>query len=92
VCCRSHLPLHHISLDWGGGVVGVLHVCISQRHHRLWRWIGSDREEEMDSTTTSSTFCWMFPLCDFFKGMKISSISLVDYISLIRSWLSSSYL
>jgi hypothetical protein len=56
-CCRSHLPLHHISLDRGGGVVGVLHVCISRRHRHLRRWIGSDREEETARTTTSSTFC-----------------------------------
>jgi hypothetical protein len=33
----------------------------------------------------------LFPLCDFFKGMKISSISLVDYISYIRSWLACSH-
>jgi hypothetical protein len=80
-CCRSHIPLHHISLDWGGGVVGVLHVRISRRRHHLQRWIGSDREEETASTTTSSMFYLLFPLCDFFKGMKILSISLVDYIS-----------
>jgi hypothetical protein len=59
----------------------VPYVCISRRRHHLRRWIGSDREEEKASTTTSSTFYWMFPMCYFFKGMKISSISLVDYIS-----------
>jgi hypothetical protein len=80
-CCQSHIPLHHISLDQGGGVVGVLHVCISQRRRHLRCWIGSDREEEMASTTTSSMFSWTFPLCDFFKGIKISSVSLIDYIS-----------
>jgi hypothetical protein len=56
-CCRSHLPLHHISLDREGGVVGALYVCISRRRRHLRRWIGSDREEETASTTTSSTFC-----------------------------------
>jgi hypothetical protein len=65
-CCRSHLPLHHISLDWEGGVVGVLHVCISWRLRHLRCWIGSNREEETASTTASSTFYWTFPLCDFF--------------------------
>jgi hypothetical protein len=57
LCCRSHLPLHHISLDREGGVVGALYMCISQRHRHLRCWIGSDREEETASTTTSSTFC-----------------------------------
>jgi hypothetical protein len=80
-CCRSYLPLHHISLDREGGVVGAMYVCISRRRRHLRHWIGSDREEKKASTTTSSTFCWTFPLCDFFKRMKISSISLVDYIS-----------
>jgi hypothetical protein len=41
--CRSHLPLHHISLDWGGAVIGVLYVCISRRRRHLRRWIGLDR-------------------------------------------------
>jgi hypothetical protein len=80
-CCRSHLPLHHILLDRGGGVLGVLHVCISRRRRHLRHWIRSEREEETASTTTSSMFCWTFLLYDFFKGMKISFISLVDYIS-----------
>jgi hypothetical protein len=79
-CCWSHLPLYHISLDRESGVVGALYVCISQRRRHLRRWIGSDCKEETASTTISSTFCWTFPLCDFFKGMKISSVSLVDYI------------
>jgi hypothetical protein len=56
-CCRSHLPLHHISLDREGRVVGALYVCISRRRRHLRRWIGSDREEETASTTTSSMFC-----------------------------------
>jgi hypothetical protein len=56
-CCRSHLPLHHISLDREGGVVSALYVCISRRRRHLRRWIGSDRDEEKASTTTSSTFC-----------------------------------
>jgi hypothetical protein len=81
LCYQFYLPLHHISLDRGGGVVGVLHVCISWRCRYLRRWIGSDHEEETASTTTSSTFYWTFSRCDFFKGMKISSISLIDYIS-----------
>jgi hypothetical protein len=51
-CCRSHLPLHHISLNREGGVVGALYVCISRRRRHLRRWIGSDREEETASTTT----------------------------------------
>jgi hypothetical protein len=56
-CCRSHLPLHLISLDREGGVVGALYVCISRRRRHLQCWIESDREEEQASTTTSSTFC-----------------------------------
>jgi hypothetical protein len=44
-CCRSHLPLHHISLDRECGVIGVLHVCITRRCCHLRRWIGSDHEE-----------------------------------------------
>jgi hypothetical protein len=56
-CYRSHLPLYHISLDREGRVVGALYVCISRRCRHLRRWIGSDREEETASRTTSSTFC-----------------------------------
>jgi hypothetical protein len=55
-CCRSQLPLHHISLDREGGVVGALYVCNSRRRRHLRRRIGSDREEETVSTTTSTTF------------------------------------
>jgi hypothetical protein len=80
-CCWSNLSLHHTCWTKEGGDIAAPYVCISRRRRHLRCWIGSDREEEMASTTTLSMFCWTFPLCDFFKGIKISSISLVDYIS-----------
>jgi hypothetical protein len=44
-------------LDKGRRDIPTPYVCISQRRCHLRRWIGSDREEEMASTTTSSMFC-----------------------------------
>jgi hypothetical protein len=79
-CCGSNLSLHHTCWTKEGGDIVAPYMCISRRRRHLRRWIGSDREETA-STTTSSTFHWTFPMCDFFKCMKISSISLVDYIS-----------
>jgi hypothetical protein len=63
-CCRSHLPLHRTLLDQGGGVVVALYVCIARRRRPLWRLdrIGSRGGDA--STTTPTTFIWMFPLCD----------------------------
>jgi hypothetical protein len=55
-CCRSNLSLHHICWTKEGGDIVASYVCISQRRRHLQRWIGSDREEETASTTTSSTF------------------------------------
>jgi hypothetical protein len=44
-------------LDKEGGDIAAPYVCISQRRRHLRCWIGSDREEETASTTTSSIFC-----------------------------------
>jgi hypothetical protein len=55
-CCRSNLCLHHTCWTKEGGDVAAPYVCISRRRRHLQRRIGSDREEEMASTTTSTTF------------------------------------
>jgi hypothetical protein len=55
-CCRSNLSLHHTCWTKEGGDITAPYVCISRRRRHLRHRIGSDREEETASTTTSTTF------------------------------------